>query len=236
VVKASDLNLKLGDVMLGFVSGTSQTTDPLSVGVAATALYDQMPDSLAFAGGYTLPKTGTCSAPGFVSRLTHGDAGEFDILLPNGTSPVEPRAGSPSGSYALVYSLGNIVVSPGTASVSGATPNGSAAIPLGGIADFQHVSVTLNGVQDSTGATFNNLVGQMDILIGDSNRDRTVNSGDATVVRNLSGQTASAANFVADVNADGTVNSADATIVRNNSGHTVGPSTERPRTAEKRAQ
>src|SRR6059058_3296820 len=55
VVKASDLGLSPGDTISGFVSGVSQSTDPgNNVGAAATALYDQMPDSLAFTGTYNV--------------------------------------------------------------------------------------------------------------------------------------------------------------------------------------
>jgi len=58
VVKASDLGLNPGDTITGFVSGVSQSTDPGSiVGAGATALYDMMPDSLAFTalhGPYTV--------------------------------------------------------------------------------------------------------------------------------------------------------------------------------------
>ncbi len=231
VVKASDLTLKPGDSIVGFVAATAQTTDPVAAGApAATALYDQAPDSLTFASAYTLPTVGTCSAPGFVSRLTHGATGEFDILLPTGSSVIEPRAGLPRGSYQLVYALGNIVTAPGTATVTGATvagaptvgPNANQiSVPISGVTDIQHVSVTLNGVQDNTGATLNNLNGQMDVLLGDVNRDRTVNSADATVLRNVSGQTTAGSNFTADVNADGTINSADAAIVRARAGNTI---------------
>jgi hypothetical protein len=61
VVKASDLGLNPGDVINGFVSGVSQSTDPGSmVGAGATALYDMMPDSLAFTGSYTVDNNQVC--------------------------------------------------------------------------------------------------------------------------------------------------------------------------------
>ncbi len=60
------------------------------------------------------------------------------------------------------------------------------------------------------------------ILLGDSNGDGTVNSGDAIQARNRSGQPTSGTNFRSDSNIDGTVNSGDAIIVRNQSGTTAG--------------
>ena len=58
----------------------------------------------------------------------------------------------------------------------------------------------------------------MAVLVGDVNADGAVNSGDATVTRNRSGQTTDATNFRADCNVDGGINSGDATIVRARSG------------------
>jgi PKD repeat protein len=55
VVKASDLGLNPGDSIAGFVSGVSQTA-----GGVITGLYDQMPDSLAFTGSYTVNSNAFC--------------------------------------------------------------------------------------------------------------------------------------------------------------------------------
>jgi hypothetical protein len=55
VVKASDLGLNAGDIISGFVSGVSQTGGGL-----ITELYDQMPDSLAFTGSYTMNDNQVC--------------------------------------------------------------------------------------------------------------------------------------------------------------------------------
>jgi len=61
VVKASDLGLNPGDTINGFVSAVSQSTDPgATVGAGATALYDMMPNSLAFTGTYTVHSNQVC--------------------------------------------------------------------------------------------------------------------------------------------------------------------------------
>jgi PKD repeat protein len=61
VVKASDLGLKPGDTIAGFVSGSSQSTDPGPIGAGATEVYDFMPDSGAFTGGYTVAPNAACA-------------------------------------------------------------------------------------------------------------------------------------------------------------------------------
>ncbi|MDQ6859701.1 MAG: dockerin type I domain-containing protein, partial [Verrucomicrobiota bacterium] len=59
----------------------------------------------------------------------------------------------------------------------------------------------------------------MAVLLGDMNGDGVVNSGDATITRNFSGQPVDASSFRSDLNLEGFINSADANIVRNNSGN-----------------
>jgi len=64
VVKASDLGLNPGDLIDGFVSAVSQSTDPgATVGRGATALYDEMLDGLGFTGTYIVNDGATCPSP-----------------------------------------------------------------------------------------------------------------------------------------------------------------------------
>jgi hypothetical protein len=56
VVSASDLGLQAGDVISGFVAGVSQTAAN-----SVTSLYDQMPNSLAFTGSYTVRDNRLCA-------------------------------------------------------------------------------------------------------------------------------------------------------------------------------
>jgi hypothetical protein len=76
------------------------------------------------------------------------------------------------------------------------------------------VNVTLNNVNNAAV----NVTIPISILAADVNGDRTVNSGDAIITRNRSGQSADATDFRADVNLDGVINSGDTTIVRAQSG------------------
>ncbi|MFL6596288.1 MAG: dockerin type I repeat-containing protein, partial [Chthoniobacterales bacterium] len=174
-------------------------------------------------------------APGVVSRKIHGAAGTFDISLPvNGAAGVECRTPGSNGSYQLVFTFDRPVATSGTASVTqgtGSVATGSPSssnprmgepnqvvVDLTGVTNQQRVVVMLSNVQDTSGNTFDPISVPMDVLLGDVNADRAVNSADATVARNASGQLANSANFRSDVNLDGVINSADATLVRNASG------------------
>jgi hypothetical protein len=90
VVKASDLGVGPGTTISGFVSGVSQTV------VAASALYDQMPNSLNYEGTYTVANASACaalSAPAELvnisTRLRVGrdDNVLFGGFIVNGTEP-----------------------------------------------------------------------------------------------------------------------------------------------------
>jgi hypothetical protein len=175
-----------------------------------------------------------------VSRKTHGGQGDFDINLPlSGTSGVECRRGQGTGQndHTIVVTFG------GAASVSGSpqaqvtsgtgvigsngVPNGGAVtvsgstvtIPLTSVANAQVVTVTLNGV--TVGANSGDVVIPMGVLLGDTNENRTTNSGDTLQTRGRSGQLTDGTNFRSDVNPDGAIAAGDVLIVRGQSGNSI---------------
>ncbi len=183
----------------------------------------------------TNPVIRTCLAPSInplsaVSRMTHGGQRTYDIDMPlTGASGVECRRGVTSGNYQLVVifpnavSVGGANVTSGNGSVSSVSANGAVVtVNLTGVSTPQKILVSLTGVNDGTNPPGTVSV-PMGICVGDTNNDRTDNSGDAIETRNRSGQLATQPNFRSDVNADGTINSGDATIVRTHSGETVAP-------------
>lgn len=91
-------------------------------------------------------------------------------------------------------------------------------VNLTGVANAQTVTVTLTNVADSLGQPLPDTAVSAGFLLGDSSGDGSVNSGDATITRNRSGQATDATNFRSDYNTDGIINSGDATIVRARSG------------------
>jgi hypothetical protein len=161
-----------------------------------------------------------------ISRVSHGAAGAFDIALQGG---VECRAGYPDGSYQVVFQFPvgvtavDAIVSDGTGTATLAPPVNAQqsremtkVVNLTGVTSPQTLTVALRGVEN--GINMSDVAVQVPILVGDVNGDRAVNAGDATIVRNRSGQITDASNFRADVKPDGSINSGDATVVRNRSG------------------
>jgi hypothetical protein len=88
-------------------------------------------------------------------------------------------------------------------------------VDLSGITNAQHLTVTLNGVQDATGNILNNLIARMDVLLGDVNSSRRTDAGDVTAVRNLTVSIPNQQTFRADVNISGRIDAGDVTATRN---------------------
>ena len=165
------------------------------------------------------------------SRLTHSGVGAFDVPLPlTGLPGIESRFGSGANrdQYQVVFTFPvavtavKAVVSDGTAGatlVAGDERSTTKTVNLTGVGDQQQITVALIGVEN--GSNMSDVAVQMGVLVGDANGDGTVNSGDAQVTRNRSGQLTDGTNFRTDYNLDGTINSGDATIVRTRSGNTI---------------
>jgi hypothetical protein len=76
----------------------------------------------------------------------------------------------------------------------------------------------LSGLISGNSATPASLRLPVGFLIGDTNGDRVVNSGDSIQTRSRAGQSTTLLNFRYDVNADGVVNSGDTILVRARAG------------------
>ncbi|MDQ6765670.1 MAG: dockerin type I domain-containing protein, partial [Verrucomicrobiota bacterium] len=168
--------------------------------------------------------------PTFAASRKNHNGTNFDIPLPlTGSAGIECRRGSGVNSNGFQV----VVAFPTTVTVGGvnvtsvdnlATATQSAVgavvtINLANVTDAQTINVTLTNVNDGT--VTGDVSIPMGILLGDTNGDRFVNSGDAQQTRNRSGLTADATNFRSDVNTDGTINSGDTTIVRARAGTTL---------------
>jgi hypothetical protein len=164
-------------------------------------------------------------------------AGTFDIRLPLNANPpipnirgIEPRRSGANGRHTIVFQFPSAVSSADNAMVTGQTgaptiiardagpgPN-EYTVEIGNVANAQTVMLTLVGVRNTGGTNMGNFSVPVGILLGDTNNDTVVNSGDAVQTRSRAGQIAAPENFQSDVNTDGTINSGDAVIVRANSG------------------
>jgi hypothetical protein len=165
---------------------------------------------------------------GAVSRKSHGSAGTFDINLPlTGSPAVECRTGG--GKCMLVFTFNNDVVSggasvtTGTGSVSGSAifAGSTMTVNLTGVADAQKITVTLSGVTDSFAQVVANTALSMNMLIGDTTGNATVNSSDVSQTKAQSGMGVTNSNFREDITVSGGINSTDVSLVKSHSGNGI---------------
>ena len=160
-----------------------------------------------------------------VSRKEHAGV-PFVVRLLGPQLAVEPR--NSNGLHTLVFTFsadvnaGNAAVTGGTGSVSGPPvfAGNTMTLNLTGVADAQILTVELTGVTDGTRFLPTTRVA-LGVLAGDTNADRSVNSGDATHTRSRSGLPLDQETFRSDLNLDGAINSGDAFLVRARSGNTL---------------
>lgn len=162
------------------------------------------------------------------SSKPHGVGGaSHQVSMLGSNLAVEPRTRGAAGDYSIVFRCAHPLVSVGSVAVTGAATVVSSAIAadpreyvvnLTSVGNAQTLAITLTNVLDSQGNQSAAIGASLGILIGDSNGDGAVNSGDALQTRGRAGQAADAANFRSDINADGTVNSGDTISIRARSG------------------
>jgi len=117
VVKASDLGLNPGDTIAGFVSGVSQTA-----GGVVTGLWDQMPDSLAFTGSYTVNSNAFCQPnnPPTAVLTANPTSGPPPLTVNfDGSGSTDPDAGDSIASYTFTFGDGSAATCPGNAACTG---------------------------------------------------------------------------------------------------------------------
>jgi len=119
VVKASDLGLNPGDTISGFVSAVSQTANGV-----ITGLYDQMPDSLAFTGSYTVNSNQVCrpnAAPTAVLTATPTSGTAPLTVKFDGSGSYDPDTAPPPdtiASYTFNFGDGSVAVTQSTPTIS----------------------------------------------------------------------------------------------------------------------
>jgi hypothetical protein len=155
-------------------------------------------------------------------------AGDLDIPLPlDGTAGIECRVADSSNQRLVVISLnneiiaGDVVLTAGNATSNYVARTGNSLYVYLNATDTQTATLKIQNVTDRFQQTMPAVTVRVAFLLGDANGDGVVNSADATITRNRSGQSTDAANFRADFNADGAINSADSTIARARSGHSL---------------
>ena len=167
------------------------------------------------------------------SRMTHGTAGTFDLLIDkaipiSGAVTVEPRNNGVAQTIVFqfdgaVSSVGGVtaqnanLVGVGTASF--AIAGNDVVVTLTGVPNNQRLTVALTSVNVAA----SNASAAMGFLQGDVNNSGSVNSSDISGVKSRAGQSADASNFKFDVNGSGAINSSDISTVKARSGLSLGP-------------
>ena len=163
-----------------------------------------------------------------VSRKQHGTiTPPFDVDLMPPSSGIECRSGGANGDYDVVVTFAVPVTVSGavavpatnaTASVSGSplVASTQVTIHLTNVSNGQRFNVNVLGVNDGT--TTRDVSVPMAVLIGDTNADSSVDSGDISQTKGQSGAPVTNANFREDINADGFLDSADIASVKSKSG------------------
>jgi hypothetical protein len=82
-------------------------------------------------------------------------------------------------------------------------------VKLGGVADAQHLSLTLNDVTDSFRYSSSSIGLIFGILLGDTNGNGSVTASDIAQTKTQAGQPVTGANFRTDLNANGAISASD---------------------------
>jgi hypothetical protein len=188
--------------------------------------YDKMAN--AWVGAlHTVAGIEPLSVASAVSRKTHGPGGNFDLDLPlTGDMGVECRSAGDTGAHTLLFTFTNNVSS-GTATVTGGTGAVSGSptltantmsVNLTGVTDAQELTVTLSGVTDAYAQGIPATPVKMNVLLGDTTGDGSVNSTDIAHTRSQVGSAVTDTNFRHDVTTDNTINSSDIATIKAQSG------------------
>ena len=163
-----------------------------------------------------------------VSRKTHGSAGDFDIDLPlTGEPGVECRSSGGNHTFVVTFSnqtvSGNASVTSGTGTVAGSpTFSGNTmTVNLTGVTDVQRITVTLNNVTDSFAQVLPDTPVSVNMLIGDTTANKTVNASDVGETKAQSGLPVTVANFRTDTNVNGSITASDIGQVKANAGNSL---------------
>lgn len=155
-----------------------------------------------------------------VSRKTHGNAGTFDINLPETGAPgIECRSGGVSNDYALVFTFTNNVsvesasVTRGSGNVTTFSVIGNqVTVNLTAVANAQSIIVTLGKVND--GFNTSDLEATMGVLLGDVTANRLVDGNDVSGVQSHTRQPVDNTNFQYDVTTNGVIDGNDVSITQ----------------------
>ena len=173
-------------------------------------------------------ETGGFVLTGAVSRKIHGGAGTFDINLPlSGAPGVECRDGA--GHHTFVFTF-NSNIADGSVSVAGGSGTMSRSptfvgntmsVDVANVSDVQTLTLMLSNVTDEFSRQLPPTSINVNMLIGDTNGNKSVNTSDIGQSKGQSGGAVTSANFRQDVNANGVISASDIALVKSKAGNTL---------------
>jgi hypothetical protein len=174
-------------------------------------------------GSFKLGTESTLNLTSAASRLTHSQAGTFDINMPlSGTSGVECRFAT---TYNAVFTFdaavtsGEVVVVSGAATVGTISFSGNSMIAqLTGVSDQQILTLRAQNI-NGDGQPHGDV--PFGFLLGDASGDRRVTKPDRDLVQGQVGQPVTASKFREDLTADGRIKTSDINVVKANRGHSI---------------
>jgi hypothetical protein len=118
---------------------------------------------------------------------------------------------------------GNASVTSGTGSVAGSpiVSGNTMTVNLTGVADVQRIAITLNNATDSFGQVLPDTAVRMNMLVGDTNGNKTVSGSDIGQTKGQSGVPVTVANVREDVTPNGSIDASDIGLVKSRSGASV---------------
>ena len=151
----------------------------------------------------------------------------FGVPLPlTGEPGVECR--SSRNLHTLVFTFSDNVVSgsaalTGTGRVTGSpTFSGNTmTVNLSKVADVQKITLTLTNVTSSSGQVLPNTAVSMNVLAGDVDGNKTVDTTDVSLAKTQVGMPLTGSNFRDDVRVDGVINNGDVKTVKSDVGHNL---------------
>lgn len=179
---------------------------------------------VSISGDYSMGVNGMVAGEGDLSlvssasRLTQGASGNFDIPLPG----IEGRD-APARSV-IVFTFNHEIASSASATASCGMvqsvtidPNDPKSLLVSMTAltcDQQTVTVTINGIVDTSGDTLASASTSVSFLFGDVNGDGRVSHRDLKQIHGTFDQKADSSNFRSDLNADGVIDRHDIALLR----------------------
>ncbi len=151
----------------------------------------------------------------------------FGIPLPlSGAPGVECRSSRSQETLLFTFSdsvvSGNARLTSGSGRVSGTSFSGNTmTVSLTRVSDVQKLTVLLSGVTNNAAQVLADTSVSMNVLSGDTNGDKTVDTTDVNLTKSEVGMPVMSANFREDVRVDGAVNSGDVKLVLGAVGHSV---------------